>query len=141
MFRIWGMMQVIDFSPFSLLRGCYCIFSRCVSAPRLSIVSRCDQNISVDERVNLQVFEAYLTHSASTGEQLLWRQNTSFSSQGFPSFQPSVPPSNPGSSFLRHKAAQLFMNVSSVLPARSIFPPSPTQPTSVSSSLTAYLLP
>lgn len=75
-FRIWSMMQIIDsFFSFSLLRACYCIFSRSVSAQRLSIVSWCDQTIGVDMQVNKQTFEPYLSPSGSTGELLPWNQN------------------------------------------------------------------
>lgn len=125
-FRIWGMMQVIDFFFFSisLLRAYYCIFNRCVSAQRLSIVSWCDQNGRVDPAGLISVFLNRTAHlEVSTGELEprvaggRWRPPRSF-----PSLHPPVPPSNPLSSFLWHKAAQLFMNVSSVLPALSIFP-------------------
>lgn len=88
------MMQVIDFffSSFFLLRACYCIFSRCVSAQRLSIVSWCDQNVLVNGRVNKQVFEPYLSPSGSTGEpEPEWLEETASSSQGIPCSPPSRP--------------------------------------------------
>lgn len=52
------------------MRACYCIFSLCVSAQRLSIVSWCDQNTKVDRHVNRQLLEPHSSPGSWTGEQL-----------------------------------------------------------------------
>lgn len=74
-FRIWGMMQVIDFFSFSLLRGCYCIFSQCVSAQRLSIVSRCDQTWRSIGALLSRPLNPRLSPGCLTGEQLHCKEN------------------------------------------------------------------
>lgn len=130
--------SLLIFLSLSLLRGCYCIFSRCV---RLSIVSCCDQNIWVDARVNLQVFEAYLTHIKS--RQVRWRLSMpSSSSQGFPSSQPSVPPSNPPSSPAQscsvvHECQLIALSPSSLSPSLPLNPPPVSSSSCLSPSLSS----
>lgn len=101
-FRIWGMMQVIDFFFFflslllfeSLLLYLSLLACACTDS---SIASRCDQNIKVDWQVNKQRFwSETLSPSGPTGEELenVSKRRTS-SSRGFPTLRRSPVASPP----------------------------------------------